>query len=137
MSRAPKRCPKVKEAVPTMVDSDWSDSWRGAFRIELRAEAIGLASRGWPVLPGTYPAGPQWAGGDGVDADGPTPVHADWQDRIGAGPEQVAAWWTGHPYSVLLATGVVLDAIEVSDDLGRDAARALRLLDVPVPIVAT
>ena len=103
----------VKEAVPTMVDSEWSDSWRGAFRIELRAEAIGLAWRGWPVLPGTYPAGSQWAGRDGVEADGPVPVHADWQQRIGTKAEQVATWWTGRPYSLLVATGVVLDAIEV------------------------
>ena len=33
---------------------DWSDSWRGAFRIELRAQAIGLAYRGWHVMPGIY-----------------------------------------------------------------------------------
>ena len=39
-----------------MLDANWPDSWRGAFRIELRAEAIGLAWRGWPVLPGVNPA---------------------------------------------------------------------------------
>jgi hypothetical protein len=131
-----------KEAVPTMVDSEWSDSWRGAFRVELRAEAIGLAWRGWPVLPGTYPAGSpgqdvHWAGLDGVEADGLMPVHENWQQRIGTDAEQVAAWWTGQPYSLLLATGVVLDAIAVPDEVGRLAARALRLLGVPVPIVAT
>ncbi|WP_133847602.1 bifunctional DNA primase/polymerase [Labedaea rhizosphaerae] len=126
-----------------MVDSEWSDSWRGAFRVELRAEAIGLAWRGWPVLPGTYPTGSvnpaqaRWAGRDGVEADGLMPVHENWQQRIGTDAEQVAAWWTGQPYSLLLATGVVLDAIEVPDELGRQAARALRLLGVPVPIVAT
>ena len=60
-----------------MLESDWSDSWREAFRIELRAEAIGLASRGWPVLPGTYPVGTEWAGRNGIEADGPVPVHAD------------------------------------------------------------
>jgi hypothetical protein len=120
-----------------MVDSEWSDSWRGAFRVELRAEAIGLAWRGWPVLPGTYPAGPQqWTGLDGAEADGLGPVHENWQQLVGTEAEQVAAWWTGQPYSLLLATGVVLDAIEVSDELGRLAARALRLLGVPVPIVA-
>lgn len=116
----------VKEAVPTMVDSEWSDSWRGAFRVELRAEAIGLAWRGWPVLPGT----------NDVETTSPVPVHADWQQRIGTDAEQVAAWWTGQPYSLLLATGVVLDAVEVPDELGRQAAKALRLLGVPVPIVA-
>lgn len=120
-----------------MLEMDWSDSWRRAFRVELRAQAIGLAWRGWPVLPGTYPAGSQWAGRDGVEHTGPQPVHQDWQERIGTRPEQVATWWTGRPYSVLLATGVTLDAIEVSGYLGRGAARVLRSMGVPVPIIAT
>ncbi|HEY3262231.1 MAG TPA: DNA primase, partial [Pseudonocardiaceae bacterium] len=28
---------------------DWTNTWRNAFRTELRAEAIGLAYHGWPV----------------------------------------------------------------------------------------
>ncbi|WP_447005258.1 bifunctional DNA primase/polymerase [Saccharothrix isguenensis] len=116
---------------------EWSDSWRGAFRIELRAEAVNLAWHGWPVLPGTYPAGEQWAGRDGVEDDGPAPVHHDWQERIGTKAEQVATWWTGHSYSILLATGHGVDAIEVSADLGRRAAVELRATGIPVPIVAT
>ncbi|WP_367133224.1 bifunctional DNA primase/polymerase [Saccharothrix sp. HUAS TT1] len=119
---------------------EWSDSWRGAFRIELRAEAVNLAWHGWPVLPGTYPAGDQWAGREGVDGvedHGPVPVHADWQERIGTKAEQVATWWTGHSYSILLATGHGVDAIEVDAELGRRAAVALRATGVPVPIVAT
>ncbi|MBO0839204.1 MAG: bifunctional DNA primase/polymerase [Sciscionella sp.] len=122
---------------------DWSDSWHDAFRIELRAEAIGLAWRGWPVLPGTYPAGSRWADGesadsiDGVDAKGPVPVQRDWRDRIGTKPNQVATWWSGRPYSLLVATGVVLDAIEVSAGIGRRTAAVLRSTGIPVPIVAT
>jgi hypothetical protein len=65
------------------------------------------------------------------------PVHRDWQERVGTKPEQVAAWWTGRSYSVLGATGHVFDAIEVSADLGRRAAMALRTIGMPVPIVAT
>ncbi|OLF15847.1 DNA primase [Actinophytocola xanthii] len=120
-----------------MLDMEWSDSWRGAFRVELRAQAIGLAWRGWPVLPGTYPAGSQWAGREGTENTGPHPVHEDWQERIGTKPEQVASWWSGRPYSVLLATGVSLDAIEVPGDLGRGTARELRSVGLPVPIIAT
>ncbi|GDY30745.1 bifunctional DNA primase/polymerase [Gandjariella thermophila] len=117
---------------------DWSDSWRGAFRIELRAEAIGLAWRGWPVLPGTYPTGSRWAGREGAHQDGPVPVHDDWQQRVGADAESVAAWWSGGvPYSLLVATGHLLDAVEVGVELGRRAARALRGIGVPVPIAAT
>jgi hypothetical protein len=120
-----------------MLEMDSSDSWRRAFRVELRAQAIGLAWRGWPVLPGTYPAGAQWAGHNGLEDVGPRPVHQDWQERIGTKPEQVATWWTGRPYSVLLATGVTLDAIEVPGHLGRGAARVLRAVGLPVPIIAT
>ncbi|TWP51414.1 DNA primase [Lentzea tibetensis] len=121
---------------------EWSDSWRGAFRIELRAEAVSLAWRGWPVLPGTYPtvsaAGEtMWAGRDGLDASGPVPVHHDWQERIGTRPEQVATWWAGRSYSLLVATGHSVDAIEVGTDLGRRAAVALRNMGIPVPIAAT
>ncbi|WP_291413175.1 bifunctional DNA primase/polymerase [Actinophytocola sp.] len=120
-----------------MLEMDWSDSWRRAFRVELRATAIGLAWRGWPVLPGTYPAGSHWAGREGIENTGPHPVHQDWQERIGTKPEQVATWWSGRPYSVLLATGVTLDAIEVPGHLGRGAARVLRTVGLPVPIIAT
>ncbi|MCT2582503.1 bifunctional DNA primase/polymerase [Actinophytocola sp. S1-96] len=116
---------------------EWSDSWRGAFRVELRAQAIGLAWRGWPVLPGTYPAGSHWAGRELPEHTGPHPVHDDWQARVGTEPEQVASWWSGRPYSVLLATGVTFDAIEVPGDLGRGAARELRTVGLPVPIIAT
>lgn len=120
-----------------MLDMEWSDSWRGAFRVELRAQAIGLAWRGWPVLPGTYPAGSHWAGRERFENTGPHPVHDDWQARVGTAPEQVATWWGGRPYSVLLATGVILDAIEVPGRLGRAAARELRAVGLPVPIIAT
>ena len=120
-----------------MLDTEWSDSWRGAFRVELRAQAIGLAWRGWPVLPGTYPAGSHWAGRELPENTGAHPVHDDWKARIGTEPEQVASWWSGRPYSVLLATGVTFDAIEVPGDLGRGAARELRTVGLPVPILAT
>jgi hypothetical protein len=119
---------------------DWSDSWRGAFRIELRAQAIGLAYRGWPVLPGTYPAGARWAGGreqHGLGANCLRPVHDDWARRAGATAEEVADWWNGEAFSLLVATGTVLDAIEVGADLGRRTAAVLRSSGRPVPIAAT
>ncbi|WP_020669710.1 bifunctional DNA primase/polymerase [Amycolatopsis nigrescens] len=120
-----------------MLDTDWSDSWRGAFRIELRAEAIGLASRGWPVLPGTYPAlDTAEQGGDNTAWFGPVPAQENWRELLGAHPHQVASWWTGTPWSLLVATGTVLDAVEVDDHLGKQAARLLRLTGQPAPIVA-
>lgn len=117
---------------------DWSaDGWRSAFRIELRVQAIGFAARGWPVLPGTYPTNSRWVGHSGADTDGPVPVRRDWQDQLGTNPDEVASWWSGQPYSLLVATGSAVEAIEVGADLGRRAASALRSLGFPVPIVAT
>lgn len=119
--------------------------WASAFRIELRVQAIELASRGWSVLPGTYPAGyeagvPVWSGSEAARPSGsthPVPVHADWRERLGADVRQVANWWSEEPYSLLVATGEQVEALETGPELGRRAARALRSLGVPVPIVAT
>ncbi|OQO92860.1 DNA primase [Saccharomonospora piscinae] len=125
-----------------MLDTEWPDSWRAAFRIELRAGAIGLAWRGWPVIPGTYPDSETSAaaGAPGEPPNGPwvkpAPAHGDWQRRLGAHPQQVAAWWTGRPYSLLVATGVTVDAVEVDDHVGRRAAVLLRATGQPAPIVA-
>ncbi|WP_019813782.1 bifunctional DNA primase/polymerase [Saccharomonospora saliphila] len=116
-----------------MVDTEWPETWRAAFRIELRAEAIGLAWRGWPVLPGTYP---ESADGSGAAWTAPVPAHADWRERLNAHPRQVAAWWTGRPHSLLVATGTMVDAVEVGDGLGRRAATLLRASGQPAPIVA-
>ena len=116
---------------------DWSDSWRGAFRIELRAQAIGLAYRGWPVLPGTYPAGSAWVGGGTSHPTGPNPVHEDWAARVGASADEVAEWWNGEAFSLLVATGTTLDVIECGTDLGRCTAAVLRAAGQPVPIAAT
>lgn len=125
---------------------DWSaDGWRSAFRIELRVQAIGLASRGWPVLPGTYPEGNRWTGRSGNEAaqdqaaSGPEPVNADWRRRTEQhlDPDQVASLWTDNPYSLLVATGTEVEALEVDADSGKRAAGALRSMDAPAPIVAT
>lgn len=119
---------------------DWTDTWRDAFRTELRAEAIGFACHGWPVVPGSYPCGSAWLGAhnrDGLAADGPAPVHSDPADFAGCGPERVAALWDGRPFSVLLATGLGVDALELSAELGRATAIGLRVAGLPVPIAST
>lgn len=113
------------------------DGWRSAFRIELRVQAIGFASRGWPVLPGTHPTTEGWAGRDEAESAGPVPVHPHWERHLDTDPDQVATWWVERPYSLLLATGEFAEAIEVDADLGRRAAAELRALRAPVPIAAT
>lgn len=112
-----------------MLHTDWPDAWRGAFRIELRSEAVDLAIKGWPVLPGSYPTGADWTGR-------PLPVFTDWQSRLGVETDQIAAWWNDEPFSVLVATGTVVDAVEVDEQLGRKAACLLRAGDRPAPILA-
>ncbi|OLT48399.1 DNA primase [Saccharomonospora sp. CUA-673] len=126
-----------------MVDMEWPDALRGSFRIELRAEAISLAERGWPILPGTVPTSGTDAedvtavGAAGaVNSPRPEPLHADWSERLGAHPRQIAAWFTGKQCSLLVATGTMVDAIEVGDELGRRAASLLRGTGHPAPIVA-
>jgi hypothetical protein len=118
-----------------MLDANWPASWRSAFRIELRAEAIGLAWRGWPVMPGTNPA-PVRGESDELTWRNPEPAQENWRELIGTGPHEVANWFLGEPQSLLVATGTVLNAIEVDDEVGRRAARLLRATGHPAPIVA-
>ncbi len=126
---------------------DWTDAWRDAFRTELRAEAIGFARHGWPVVPGSYPRGSHWVGmppllrtgvrQHGSGQHGSVPVHPDWAQLAGCGPERVAELWSGHPFSVLLATGMGVDALDLPVELGRATAIGLRVVGVPVPVAAT
>lgn len=116
-----------------------TEGWHNAFRIELRVQVFELASRGWPVFPGSYPTMDGWVGGDistGEVGQGPLPVHRNWRERLSADADEVAGWWAKQPYSVLLATGDGIEAIEVDSDLGRRAAIALRALATPTPIAA-
>ncbi len=131
---------------------DWTDSWRDAFRTELRAEAISFARHGWPVVPGSYPRGSHWVGTPrvgmprvgmppslrtGVGQHGSVPVHPDWTQLAGCGPERVAELWSGHPFSVLLATGMGVDVLDLPAELGRATAIGLRVVGVGVPVAAT
>ncbi|MGY6657651.1 bifunctional DNA primase/polymerase [Amycolatopsis sp. TRM77291] len=118
-----------------MLDANWPDSWRGAFRIEMRAEAIGLAWRGWPVLPGAEPAA-LTADGDDLTWRRPVPAQDNWRELTETHPHEVATWFGDDTHSLLVATGTVLDAIEVDDELGKAAARLLRATGHPAPIVA-
>lgn len=111
-----------------MSSTELPDTWRGAFRIELRAEAIGLASRGWPIMPGSYPGTPGWSG--------PEPVLDGWDSATVLDVRHVGQLWTRAPFSLLVATGAIVDAVEVDDALGRHAARLLREADQPAPIIA-
>ncbi|WP_438388090.1 bifunctional DNA primase/polymerase [Actinopolyspora saharensis] len=121
-----------------------AEGWHSAFRIELRVQVLELASRGWSVFPGTYPVVGGWDGHESTGAlsgredvvEGPLPIRRNWTGEL-VGADNVAAWWSERPYSVLLATGTDIEAIEVDADHGRRTARALRASGSPVPIAAT
>ncbi|GAB3679381.1 bifunctional DNA primase/polymerase [Saccharopolyspora tripterygii] len=124
----------------------WQSAFRGvpahpagltSSRIDLRVQAIDFASRGWSVLPGTFPRDGEWLGRRDRQLHGPTPVQAEWQEQLGADLAEVMSWWDEHPYNLLLATGLQADAVEVDAALGRQAAKVLRAGGFPVPIVAT
>ncbi|MEC3979542.1 bifunctional DNA primase/polymerase [Amycolatopsis sp. H20-H5] len=117
-----------------MLDANWPDSWRNAFRIELRAEAIGLAWRGWPVMPGANPD--SITDEDDLTWRRPVPAKDNWRELLGTHAHEAATWFNDRTHSLLVATGTVLDAIEVSDELGKRAARLLRATGHPAPIVA-
>lgn len=116
---------------------DWTQTWRNAFRTELRAEAIGLAYHGWTVVPGTYPEDAVWVGVPGAPQDGPLPIHDNWLELAGAGADRTASLWSGRPFSLLLATGLVYDVLDLSAELGRRTAAELRNIGLPAPIAAT
>jgi hypothetical protein len=64
-------------------------------------------------------------------------MHDDWAELASASPDKVAALWSGRPFSLLLATGLVFDVIELSATLGRRTATELRNVGLPAPIAAT
>ena len=115
----------------------WWDGSRAVYRAELRASATDLADHGWPVLPGSYWQGDRWVGAQGVPADELGPIETN---GLGVATQDfglVDVWWSDRPYSVLIATGSVVDAIEVSALVGRRVCTLLRENDLVVPVAAT
>jgi hypothetical protein len=115
----------------------WWNSSRAVYGTELRAGAICLVDHGWPVVPGTWWQSGGWRGLP--DTAGLESVPAVPQGVAAASTDlaQVGRWWSEAPYSVLLATGDVLDVIEVPARMGRRMAGTLRSIGVVVPLAAT
>jgi Bifunctional DNA primase/polymerase, N-terminal len=115
----------------------WWDGSRAVYRAELRASAIDLADHGWPVLPGSYWQGDRWVGAEGVPTEELGPIETNGMSVATQDVGLVDAWWSDRPYSVLIATGSVVDAIEVSALVGRRVCTLLRENDLVVPVAAT
>jgi hypothetical protein len=52
-----------------------------------------------------------------------------WEESAGTDIARVAAWWRRRPHTVLLATGVAFDVLEVPASLGLRVLGAVRLQD--------
>jgi hypothetical protein len=104
---------------------------------ESRDAAADYAAHGWSVLPGTYQVADDsvWLGKPG--AMGLEPVAAMWAMASTTDAAVATQWWTQRPYSVLLACGGRVDAIEVRADHGYRAQALLAGRGDLGPIVVT
>jgi hypothetical protein len=115
--------------------SSWWNSSRAVYGTELRAGALCLVDHGWPVVPGTWWRDGGWSGRC-AERDS-VPALAGGLADASTDPAQVARWWSREPFAVLLATGDVLDVLEMPAWMGRRVARTLRATGVPAPLAAT
>jgi hypothetical protein len=103
---------------------------------QIRAAAVELATHGWPVLPGTYQldADGEWLGKIGTI--GLEPAADLWQLATTTDPNVAMDWWTRRPYSIFLACGTRVDAVEVSAEHGQLALGRFQRTERG-PVVAT
>lgn len=104
---------------------------------EIRSAAVAFAEHGWPVVPGTYQLA-EWSAWLGKPkAGGLEPVEDLWVTESITAPEIAENWWTRRPYSVLLACGKGVDALEVPASHGERALQRLRADGQLGPIAVT
>jgi len=94
-------------------------------RWHLRRAALSYAGRGWPVVPGACFTGTRFTCGLGCQTFSCHPAISDWEEHAMCDAGLVADVWTRRPYSVLLATGMAFDVLEVPAYMGVDTARAV------------
>lgn len=97
-------------------------------RLRLRRHAMRYAARGWPVTPGAHLTGHHvTCGRPGCPIMTCHPALESWADTASTDPARVQHWWRRRPYTILLATGEVFDALEVPAALGLRMLGAARL----------
>jgi hypothetical protein len=111
----------------------WSNS-RSADRAGLTAGALELAELGWPVLPGTFWQTTGWTGCADAPQNGPVPLLRSGLAGATCDRRTVTRWWSERPYSLLVATGATVDAIEVSASVGRRVSEQLRASGLNAPV---
>ncbi|HKD97397.1 MAG TPA: bifunctional DNA primase/polymerase [Micromonosporaceae bacterium] len=87
-------------------------------RIRLRRAAVRYASHGWPLVPGACFTGDRFTCGPGCATVGCHPAREPWESYATRDVDAVARMWRLRPYSVLLATGVAFDVLEVPAHIG-------------------
>lgn len=106
------RQPTLAPLLPVLPGLAWT---------EIRKAAVDCATHGWPVLPGTYQPSEHagWLGKP--NAVGLEPVAELWSMAATTEPDTAMDWWTRRPYSVLLACGTAISAVEVPSVHGKRA----------------
>ncbi|MET0425989.1 MAG: bifunctional DNA primase/polymerase [Actinoplanes sp.] len=97
-------------------------------RVSLRRAALQYAAHGWAVTPGARRIGQRFAcERPGCPIMTCHPALESWADTASTDAGVVGAWWRRRPYTVLLATGGAVDALEVPAALGLRALGMARL----------
>lgn len=96
-------------------------------RLRLRRAALRLAANGWPVTPGAcLHAGRFDCGRPGCPTSTCHPALDGWERAASRDRDRVEDWWRYAPHSVLLATGVAFDVLDVSAPMGAMAVASSR-----------
>lgn len=97
-------------------------------RVRMRRAALRYAAHGWAVTPGARLDGHRFdCDRPGCPIMGCHPAIESFQDYASTDIAQVTAWWRRRPYTVLLATGLAFDVLEVPAALGLRVLGAARL----------
>ncbi len=105
-----------------------SGLWSHLDRVRLRRTALRYAAHGWPVTPGAYLSGTRFTcGRAGCRVTGCHPAIESWEDDASTDAVRVSEWWRYRPHSILLATGIAFDALEVPAPAGLLVLGAMRL----------
>jgi hypothetical protein len=97
-------------------------------RVRLRRAALRYVEHGWAVIPGACLAGNRFVcGRPGCPIMGCHPAPEGWEDSASTDVAKVATWWRRRPHTVLLATGITFDVLEVPAALGLRVLGATRL----------
>jgi hypothetical protein len=109
----------------------------GRILTEIRDAAVDYVEHGWPVQPGTYQVhgSRHWHGS--THAEDLEPVTQPWTGAGIADAEVARDEWTRRPYSILMACGAVVDALEIPAALGAQLAQPLRAADCLPPTVVS